>query len=102
MGYCDDCGNTLCICDRKTKDTSPYRAKIKELEAQLTGAESVIRFYADKENWSKFTEEYSEYETDSWATVLCAKDVIVINDLDDKEIGGKKAREYFEGKEVGK
>jgi hypothetical protein len=34
-GYCDDCGNTLCICDEDIKLTYPLRVRILELEKKL-------------------------------------------------------------------
>jgi hypothetical protein len=49
-GYCDDCGNTLCICDMETKNSYPYRMKIKLLEQRLKDAEEALEDFSLREN----------------------------------------------------
>jgi hypothetical protein len=74
--------------------------KIKELEAQLEKAESVIRFYADWKNYSASRHSYFE---NYFAEIKNDHSIIKVTEADgDKFLlpfAGNKAREYFEGKD---
>ena len=78
---------------------------IKDLEAQIKKAESVIRFYADKSKYFRPDRDKNGLGGMSAQTDFEIEDGEWNTDENGEKSHycyGKKAREYFEGKEVGK
>lgn len=48
-GYCPDCGNTLCLCDKITRVTYSLRCRITELENILGFLKDTLREIADED-----------------------------------------------------
>lgn len=69
-----------------------YEKEIEELKQKLAECEEALRFYGDKENWSR-DEDYDGYDISG--IIKSCDNEIIDKSKDLNYHGGKRARQYF-------
>lgn len=92
-GYCLECGNDLCICSELEEEAKKQpdvvficqRKEIEKLQEQNKILREALDFYSKTNHWLGLTDKVP-FDITKWIR-------IVEDDMDQNNIGGKRARE---------